>query len=230
MNQRDLNNSAQPNQDALGKIYGQHSHWQNVFATNPQMYGTSASQAGFYAISRFTTVGFTKILELGAGQGRDTIAFLRAGFDVTAVDFANEALNEIRNLAGEGLSQHLSTLAQDVRLPLEFADQTFDACYAHMLFTMALTTKELEALASQVYRVLRPGGMCIYTVRHIGDPHFRQGTHLGENLYENGGFIVQFFDNELVNRVGKHFTIEDIHEFEEGQLPRKLWRVTMLKN
>ncbi len=44
-----------------------------------------------------------------------------------------------------------------------------------MLFSMALTTPELERLARELHRVLRPGGLQVYTVRHTGDAHHGAG-------------------------------------------------------
>ncbi|MHB1488424.1 MAG: class I SAM-dependent methyltransferase, partial [Acidimicrobiales bacterium] len=158
---------------------------------------------------------------------RDTLELLRAGLEVHALDYAGDALAAITDTAGAELAERLATTVQDVRRPLPFPDGSFDACYSHMLFTMALTTPELEVLAGEVRRVLRPGGLCVYTVRHTGDAHFGAGRSLGDNLYENGGFVVHFFDRALVDRLAAGFELEEVTEFEEGDLPRRLWRVTL---
>jgi hypothetical protein len=96
-----------------------------------------------------------------------------------------------------------------------------------MLFNMALTTAELEALSGEVHRALRPGGLHIYTVRHAGDVHYGAGTSHGDGMFENGGFIVHFFDRALVGRLATGFTLLDLTPFEEGGLPRRLWRITL---
>ena len=118
---------------------------------------------------------------------------------------------------------------QDVRERLQFPDESFDACYSHMLFCMALTTIELERLSREVWRVLRPGGLNVYTVRHTGDAHYGTGVHRGEDMWEVGGFIVHFFSREKVIHLAKGFEIVSFDEFEEGGLPRKLLRVTLRK-
>jgi hypothetical protein len=92
---------------------------------------------------------------------------------------------------------------------------------------MALTTAELENLSREVRRVLSTGGICIYTVRHTGDAHYRTGIHRGEDMYEVGGFIVHFFDRRKVEYLAEGFEILGIDEFEEGAMPRRLFRVTM---
>ena len=48
------------------------------------------------------------------------------------------------------------------------------------------------------YRVLKPQGLNLYTVRSTGDPHYRTGIHRGEDMWEIGGFIVHFFSKEKV--------------------------------
>lgn len=48
-------------------------------------------------------------------------------------------------------------------------------------------------------------------------------------MWENGGFIVHFFDRALVDRLAVGYTPLDLTEFEEGALPRKLWRITLRK-
>lgn len=222
-------NPAQPGSLTRNQITGQREHWETTLAANPGMFGPEPSEAGAYAAERFADEGLTQVLELGAGQGRDTLGFLTAGLTVDALDYAGDALAEIRMAAGTDLGAHLTTTVHDVRDPLPFPDGAFDACYSHMLFTMALSTAELEHLTSEVRRALRPGGLCVYTVRHTEDAHYGAGNDLGDNLYENGGFVVHFFDRPLVERLAAGFTLEDLTAFEEGGLPRRLWRVTLRK-
>jgi SAM-dependent methyltransferase len=109
------------------------------------------------------------VLELGAGQGRDTVFLARHGFTVTALDYAAGTAKAISAAAGAaGLATLVSAARHDVRQPLPFPAGSFDASYSHMLFCMALTTPELERLAAEVRRVIRPGGLVVYTVRHAG--------------------------------------------------------------
>ena len=211
-------------------IADQREHWESTLSANPEMFGAEPSEPGRYAIQRFAIDGVSHVLELGAGQGRDTIGFLRAGFKVHALDYADDAVSSIAVAAGPALIDHLTTRVHDVREPLPFPENSIDACYSHMLFTMALSTLELKNLAREIHRVLRPGGLCIYTVRHIGDAHYGAGRSLGDGLFENGGFVVHFFDRTLVNDLAVGFVIDEITEFEEGGLPRKLWRVIERKS
>jgi len=209
----------------------QQEQWRRTFAANPDMYGTQPSEPGRYAIDLFTREHKHELLELGAGQGRDTLAFLASGFEVTAADYASDALNVLHDKARRSnMSGRLRLVAHDVREPLPWPDGRFDAVYSHMLFNMALSSPELDRLAEEVRRVLRRDGLHVYTVRHVGDGHFGAGLAHGDGMFENGGFIVHFFDRALVDRLAAGFTILDLHEFQEGALPRELWRVTLRKH
>lgn len=91
------------------------------------------------------------------------------------------------------------------------------------------TSAELEALAAEVRRALRPGGLCVFTVRNTSDPDHVRGIHRGEDLFENQGFIVHFFDRAKVERVANGWDLVGVEAFEEGKLPRRLFRVSLRK-
>lgn len=208
----------------------QQQHWQKTFVQKPEMFGSEPSQPARAAAALFENEEKTKILELGGGQGRDTLFFARAGFHVHVLDYSDSAVEAIAEKARQtGLSRSVTVLRHDVRDPLPVDDESFDGCYSHMLYCMALTTAELEFLSAEVRRVLRPDGLHVYTVRHTGDPDYGTGIHRGEDMYEVGGFIVHFFSKEKVEHLAKGYEILDVDEFEEGKLPRKLFRVTLRK-
>jgi SAM-dependent methyltransferase len=206
----------------------QRDQWRTTFSSRPDFLGPGASEPGRAALTRFEQAGVRELLELGAGQGRDTLLFAQAGLRITALDYAADGLRQIAAKAADlDLHERLKMASADVRQPLPFGDARFDACYSHMLFCMALTTAELERLAGEVRRVLRPGGLMTYTVRTTADPHYGAGTDRGDGMYEMGGFIVHFFDRALVDRLADGFDLLDVSEYEEGRLPRRLYAVTM---
>ena len=71
-------------------VAGQRRHWRSTFEGNPTMYGTLPSEPGRYAVELFRAEGVRDIAELGAGQGRGTLAFLHAEMRFTAFDYADE--------------------------------------------------------------------------------------------------------------------------------------------
>ena len=216
----------------MKKIFdAQGRRWEETFVRYPDMFGSEASDPARIAAEIFKKEGKNVILELGGGQGRDTIFFARNGLHMTVLDYSESAVRAIADRAQKsGLSGYVTALQHDVRVVLPFADESMDGCYSHMLYCMALTTSELEFLSREVRRVLRPKGLHIYTVRHTRDSHFGKGIHRGGDMYEVDGFIVHFFSKEKVERLAEGFEILGIDELEEGELPRKLFLVTLRKN
>ena len=66
-------------------------------------------------------------------------------------------------------------------------------------------------------------------MRNTSDPDFGRGVPRGEALFENQGFIVHFFDRPKVERLSHGFELVGAEEFEEGKLPRRLFRVVLRK-
>ncbi|MFB7620318.1 class I SAM-dependent methyltransferase [Kitasatospora sp. NPDC056181] len=205
----------------------QRRHWQQTYREHPGMYGPGPSEPAVHAAAAFRSAGAREVLELGAGHGRDALFFAREGFTVLATDFSPVGLAQLREAAdAQGVAGAVTTAVHDVREPLPLPDASVDAVFAHMLLCMALSTAEIHALVREVRRVLRPGGVFVYTVRHTGDAHYGAGTGHGDDIWEHGGFAVHFFPRVLVDALAEGWEPAEVHPFEEGGLPRRLWRVT----
>lgn len=204
----------------------QREHWQGTYAAHPGMYGEQPSAAAVHAAEVFTAAGAREVLELGAGHGRDALYFAREGFIVQATDFSPVGLGQLQEAArAQDIRERVTTAVHDVRESLPLPDDSADAVFAHMLLCMALSTEEIHAVVGEIRRVLRPGGVLVYTVRHTGDAHYGTGIAHGDDIYEHGGFAVHFFDRDLVDALADGWTLDEVHAFEEGDLPRRLWRV-----
>ena len=190
------------------------------------MFGLESSLPAKKSLELFKENKINKIVELGAGLGRDTIFFAKNAIHVTAVDYSPSGLKVINDKAQkQSLSNLISTKLFDVRKKLPFEDNSIEACFSHMLYCMALTTEELKYLNNEICRVLKPNGINIYTVRHTKDGDYKNGIHRGEDLYENNGFIVHFFSKDKINSLLEGYQNIKIEDFEEGSFPRKLHMV-----
>ena len=213
------------------KILDQQSqYWEKNFLSKPEMFGLEPSKAAVNTVKTFKEQNIKNIVELGSGLGRDTLFFAKNSITVEALDYSPATIKIINKKALEAkLSNFISTKIFDVRKKLPFKDNSIEACFSHMLYCMALSTTELKYLNNEICRILKPEGFNIYTVRHTGDGDYKNGIHIGENLYENNGFIVHFFSEEKVRNIADGFNIVNIENFDEGTFPRKLFRVILKK-
>ena len=208
------------------KLDQQSQHWEINFSNKPEMFGLEPSIAAKIALKLFKEKKISKIIELGAGLGRDSIYFAKNFIFVEALDYSKTSIESITD---KSIKLNLTNLIKpkfyDVRKKLPYEDNSIEACFSHMLYCMALSYYDLENLNNEICRVLKPGAINIYTARHTEDGDYKNGIYRGKDLYENDGFIVHFFSKEKINRLSKGFEILNIEKFEEGKFPRKLFIV-----
>ena len=209
------------------KILNQQSeHWESNFSSKPEMFGLEPSYSAKKALEVFKKNKIKNILELGAGLGRDTIFFAQNGIYVHAIDYSLSATNIIKKRSEENnLEKFIKVQNYDIRQKLNFDNQSFQACYSHMLFCMALTNQNLKDLNKEISRILKKDGINIYTVRNQTDGDFKKGVHRGEDMYEMNGFIVHYFSENKVKKLLDGFINLNIENFNEGNFPRKLFLV-----
>lgn len=206
------------------------SHWDEVFAQNPAFFGEESSDFAQISLDLFRKEGTRSVLELGCGQGRDTFLFARNGLEVTALDYSETAVSVVKEKAKAAeLASRVHAQTHNLKEPLPFSDNSFDACFSHMLLCMELSTAEIGFILRETHRILKPRGLAVYSVRSNFDKHYRTGTHLSEDMYEIGGFVVHFFTEEKIKKLAKGYDILEIERLEEGSLPRDLLVVTLRK-
>ncbi len=94
----------------------------------------------------------------GAGRGYDAREFARHGFQVTAIDFAAQAVSEMKRLADPNAPVEI--LQHDLfNLPNEL-DHSFDYLLEYTCFC-AIDPKRRADYADVVTRLLKPGGTYI---------------------------------------------------------------------
>jgi tellurite methyltransferase len=100
------------------------------------------------------------ILDAGCGEGRNLVYFLRAGYDVAAVDQEAEAVDSTRALARRIAPEAAPDRFRTERLDaLSFPDASFDVVIANAVLHFAPDETAFHAMVGELWRVLRPGGL-----------------------------------------------------------------------
>jgi len=160
----------------------QQSTWDRTYAGAENFFGKEPSELAVSALPLLKESGARDVLELGCGQGRDSYYLCYNGFTVTALDYSESGICQMKEGASTaGICMDLRV--HDAREPLPFPDDSFDAVYSHMFFTMEFSEAEVAFMLRECLRVLRPGGLNIYSVRNDHDPHYGKFEKIGEEMW-----------------------------------------------
>jgi len=137
------------------------------------------------------------LLELGCGTGRDTVALLRAGHRVVALDRSRASL-VLARIAAPAARQ----VRQDVREPWPPCEGGYGAVIASLslhYFDWATT----EGLIARVSDALGAGGVFICRLNSTRDHHFGARGHplIEPNFFDVNGEPKRFFDRADVDRL-----------------------------
>ena len=180
--------------------------WNKVYSSDNSFFGEEPSNFALLCFNHMTGRNVKRVLELGAGHGRDTIFFASNGIEVIALDYSEKGI-EILNKLATAKQLPISAKVFDVRKPLPFADSSFDAVYSHMVFNMRFTKEELQSIFSEIKRVLRPNGFNFFSVRNVYDKLYGKGEKVDEGIYDLNGFQVRFYTEREIVELANGFEI-----------------------
>jgi SAM-dependent methyltransferase len=109
-----------------------------------------AERASF--LQRLRQQNCTRLLEIGAGTGLDSLFFAGQGLQVVATDLAPAMVARCR---AKGLDARVMDFGR-----LDFAPESFDAVYA-MNCLLHVPNAELPSVLAEIAGVLRPGGLVL---------------------------------------------------------------------
>lgn len=173
---------------------------------NCRRFAASAEFAETLALVRTHQPRGHDLLDVPAGNGIGTVAFAKAGFNVTAVEpDSSESVGRgaiAKCLAAENLTARIVT-AYGESLPFE--PRSFDIVYVRQGLHHA---RDLKAMLREYARVLRPGGLLLCCREHVVDDYNRS--------------LQAFLDNQVDHQLygGEHaFTLTDyVSAFEDARL------------
>lgn len=132
------------------------------------------------AVKTFKEHKVKKVLDLGCGMGRHSIYLKEAGFDVTACDISEKAV-ETTKKKFERLGYQLDTAVCDMR-ELPFKEETFDAVLC--VWTSGHgTLEDMKKHASEMLRVVKENGTIFVDYPSIEDERYGVGTEIEVNTF-----------------------------------------------
>ncbi|MDR0778745.1 MAG: methyltransferase domain-containing protein [Methanomassiliicoccaceae archaeon] len=154
--------------DAWNELYRSQSRpWKGVVTTKTQ----------------FPFAKGDKILDLGCGNGKTSLALIEEGYDVTGADISEAAVETCMKLYG---SRMRTICASASSMPLN--DMEMDgAVMIHIL--EHLDNDELNAAVKELHRILKGDAKVFVRVFHKDDMRSDKGERIDENTVVRGNGI-----------------------------------------
>jgi SAM-dependent methyltransferase len=189
--------------------------WNKVYKSDKAFFGEEASNFALLCFNHMKMNNVKRILELGAGHGRDTTFFASNGIEVEAVDYSPIAVELLDKITKEKRLP-IKPRIFDVRKALPFPNGYFDAIHSHMLLNMRFSLDELHFIFSEIRRVLKRKGFNFFSVRNHNDKSYGEGVQIDKGIYDINGFQVRFFTEKQIHDLMNGFEILWIgEEYEE---------------
>lgn len=152
----------------------------------------------------------SNILDLGCGNGRDSIFFGDNDMNVTAIDASPQVIKHLEHTIKR---DNMYFICDDfVCSSMIFAGQ-YDYCYSRFSLHAINEKQEMEVIKN-VFRVLKSGGKFFIETRSIADEIYGKGEKVGEDSYYYNGHFCRFIRKERLTERLKDTGFEIEYENE----------------
>lgn len=154
------------------------------------------------------------LLELGCGNGRDSIYFAENGVSVVAVDSSAKTIENLNSWKRDN-KKDITFVCDDFTKTNAVYQQSFDYCYSR--FTLHSITEDQEiSVIKNVSNALSREGKFFIEVRSINDDIYGLGENVGKDAYIYEGHYRRFIRRtELEDRLRKYGNFEVIYSEEK---------------
>lgn len=148
-------------------------YWNDYYGGKKQVF--EPSKFAEY-ISKYLDKG-KSLIELGCGNGRDSVFFHDIGLKVLGIDASDSVVQKLKS----NETDNLLFECDDFVCTKELLN-SYDYCYSR--FTIhAITKAQEKELLPKIYRSLRPGGKLFIETRGVNDELYGKGTKVDEDAY-----------------------------------------------
>lgn len=171
-------------------------YWDNLWSKQSYLPANSFAKRAYKIIK---AKNCSTLLDLGCGDGRDSIYLYHKGMKVTALDFSSVAINRLktRNLG-------VNWILEDIR-NLKFKEKSFDIVYSH-LSLQYFDHETTDEIVRKIYKILRHNGLLFIKCKSTDDQLYGQGEKVEEDIFMKE-HLRHFFSKEYMAKILHQFKV-----------------------
>ncbi len=127
--------------------------------------------------------GEGKLLDVGCGEGADSVFYAKHGYKVTSIDKNESYLKRFRMYKRDNRLSSLSILKRDI-VTYSYPRNTFDVISC-ILVLCCMKRSEFERMLTKLKRSVKKGGIFIMSSRNYLDPELRDYKKNGNMVEQN---------------------------------------------
>ena len=165
-------------------------YWNNYYNNN-----SAPFEPSLFAKSVMKNMKKEKtLLELGCGNGRDSIFFYKNGLNVTAVDASDKTIQQLKDNYNE---DNICFICDDFVCSSAIFSGQFDYCYSRFSLH-SINEKQEEEVIANVFKVLKNKGKFFIEVRSVNDDIYGKGKEVGKDSYIYEGHFRRFVHKDVL--------------------------------
>ena len=165
-------------------------YWNSLYAKG-DYFGTGPTKLAISAEPIIKTKHVQKILDIGCGQGRDTLFFSKLGYHVNSIDISKKAIEHIIKTKERLNLNHISATTHDIEKPFPFPENSFDFIYSNLALQFFNTFK-LDKIFSNIVKIMKKDSLFLFSTKKEGDKYYQFGNKINEYAFEYKG-ITRYF-------------------------------------
>jgi len=186
-------------------------YWNDLYSKK-NYFGTGPTILAVYAKKILDKYSLKNILELGCGQGRDSIYFAKLGYSIIASDISENAIKFIEKTRNDENLKNLQLITHDIQKPLNFQNSKFDMVYSNLSLQFFDLSK-LSNIFSNISDIMLPDSFFLFSTKKAGDKYYNFGNKISDSAFESKGVTRFFFTkSELESLLENFFTIISFEE------------------
>jgi SAM-dependent methyltransferase len=139
--------------------YGYEDRYRTVYENGARLWESAEPNASLLRMIREHPDAFAgRIIDLGCGEGRDSLYLLSQGHSVVSVDVSHTALARARELAAAANLDASGFVERDIIYLRGFDENSFDLAMNMGCLHMLVDEEQRGRHVSRVFDILRPGG------------------------------------------------------------------------
>jgi cyclopropane fatty-acyl-phospholipid synthase-like methyltransferase len=207
------------------------SYWSDMYS-RPNVFGSGPTKLAKMANDLIHDKSIKNILEIGCGQGRDSIFFAEKGYFVETFDISENGIKFVNKTKESFNLKNLNAIVHDVTEPFSYPNILFDFVYSNLALQF-FNIDRLEKIFNNIYAVMKEESTILFSTKKKGDKYYDFGTKISEDAYEHKGITRYFYDKSILEpMLEQHFEIlrfDDDRHTNPNSTISEWWKILLKK-